>query len=241
MTSRTTQTPPRQRRSRLPDKMRSHPYTAPPPLPPILDELATMLPVPKPAHHHHSRDDSDIPLDMLDHDTSRLIPAKRRSHRVWVQGQLAVVRSVTSTLSKVKSTSRRDRGVSGTRRRSLGDADHVGDEDEEHDEQETALRAKQMRGYGIGGFGNIRESYYHHSPHRHGARHGGAVKLTWCDLGRPTDVIHGPDPPSSPFSPGIRSSSTGGSSTDDLPDKQKRGLREIFMGTPDSKGKSRAP
>lgn len=136
-------------------KMRSRPYARPPPLPPIFDELAAVLPFPKPAYR--SRDDADIPLDTLDHDTSQLIPTKQRTHRVWVQGQLVDVRTV-STTTRSKSTSGYDRGVSGSRRRrSLDDTANF---DHEED-RETVLRTKQLRGYGIGGVGNIRESRCH--------------------------------------------------------------------------------
>lgn len=133
-------------------KMRSRPSTPPPPLPPIFDELATILPLPKPVYR--SKDDSDIPLDTLDPETSQLIPTKKRTHRVWVQGKLAAVRSISTTRSK-SSKSRHDQGVSGSRRRRS--IDDVANMDYE-EEKETALRAKQLRGYGIGGVGNIRES-----------------------------------------------------------------------------------
>lgn len=132
--------------------MRSRPYAPPPPLPPIFNDLATILPFPGAAYR--SKDDSDIPLDALDHETSQLIPIKKRTHRVWVQGQLVDVRTV-STATRQKSTPRYDRGVSGSRRRrSLDDAANF---DYEED-KETAVRTKQLRGYGIGGVGNIRES-----------------------------------------------------------------------------------
>lgn len=127
--------------------MRSRPYKPPPPIP-LLDDIAAMIPRPKPT----ASPSNHIALDTLDHETSRLIPPKRRTHHVWVQGRLAAVRTVST--ASLSSASRRDCGVSGTtaRRHSLGSS---GDD---HDERETALREKQMRGYGIGGLGNIRES-----------------------------------------------------------------------------------
>ncbi|KAL6866393.1 hypothetical protein ACO1O0_002501 [Amphichorda felina] len=189
--------------------MRSRPYAPPPPLPPIFDELAAVLPFPKPAYR--SRDDADIPLDTLDHDTSQLIPTKKRTHRVWVQGQLVDVRTV-STTTRSKSTSGYDRGVSGSRRRrSLDDTANF---DHEED-RETVLRTKQLRGYGIGGVGNIR---------------------------RPTDVIHGPNPPtrtrtdSEPLSHDRQATS----SREYAIDKHKWNIRELFALTADNKGKSRA-
>lgn len=86
--------------------MRSHPYTPAPPLPPLLDRLATYLPnaagprPPAPAAYddeYRGGDDDDgaVALADLDPATSRLLPRRRRPHRFRVQGRLAVVRSVS--------------------------------------------------------------------------------------------------------------------------------------------------
>lgn len=138
--------------------MRSRPYTPPPPVPPILDDLATILPLPKKAYR--SKDDADIPLDDLDPETSRLIPTKRRTHRVWVQGRLAAVRSVSRLRKGGRGTdSKKDGGVDPNLVSGipsplpLTDSEDVDDEAE----KETNRRARQLRGYGIGGIGNIRE------------------------------------------------------------------------------------
>jgi hypothetical protein len=142
--------------------MRSRPYTPPPSFPPFLDNIAAMLPMPKPTYR--AKDDSDIQLRELDPESSRLIPEKKKkSHRVWVQGKLAQVRSVSS--SQVKSQRKaRERGkgksinssnLTPERRKSLGDEQDAGVETED---EETAVRAQQLRGYGIGGIGNIREN-----------------------------------------------------------------------------------
>ncbi|KAG9251787.1 uncharacterized protein F5Z01DRAFT_662920 [Emericellopsis atlantica] len=151
--------------------MRSRPYTPPPALPSFLDDIAAMLPIPKPAYR--SKDDSDIQLQELDPESSRLIPQKKKSHRVWVQGKLAQVRSVST--SRIKSQKKAREGGKGKdvdknteasqRRNSVGGEQDAGTETED---EETAVRARQLRGYGIGGIGNIR---------------------------RPTEVIHGPNPP----------------------------------------------
>ncbi|KAI2627580.1 hypothetical protein GGR54DRAFT_636705 [Hypoxylon sp. NC1633] len=72
--------------------MRSHPYTPPPPLPPLLTELTSYLP-------HRDRDRragaAEVALSDLDPETSRLLPPRRRQLRVRVQGRLAPVRSVS--------------------------------------------------------------------------------------------------------------------------------------------------
>lgn len=91
--------------------MRSHPYTPPPPLPPILNDLAAELSTILPNQQSHlpatrcpnscvdvdSDSQPGIPLEDLDPDTSRLLPARpRRQHHVRVQGRLALVRSVST-------------------------------------------------------------------------------------------------------------------------------------------------
>ncbi|KAK1593499.1 uncharacterized protein LY79DRAFT_669313 [Colletotrichum navitas] len=125
-----------------------------------------------------SQDDAGEPDPEADH----LIPTRKRRHRVRVQGRLAVVRSVsTANLRPATSvapalpspvaaaasgtttpaTPRFESGVAGTtdaplrRRKSLDDASS--DCTEEDDAKETAVRDRQLRGYGIGGAGNISE------------------------------------------------------------------------------------
>lgn len=191
--------------------MRSRPYTPPPPLPPIFDDLASMLPRPKAAYHPNSST-GDIPLDNLDPETSQLIPTKKRTHRVWVQGKLAAVRSV-SIAARSKSRSRADRGIVGDRvqrrRRSVDDVRNLDDEEE----KETAIRARQLRGYGIGGVGNIR---------------------------RPTDVIHGSHP-ASPQTEDAPAGSAPTSPMEATATDRKWNLREMLSLTADDpKGKSRA-
>lgn len=141
------------------------------------------------------RDDAagGIPLSSLDRETSKLLPAKKRSHHVWVQGKLAPVRSVsianlrgaaaTATTppplpdnnpvllvappyvtervpSPARSPGRFDRGVGASvdnneqRRRSLDDGGAESDASE--NERVVTARDTQLRGYGIGGAGNIR-------------------------------------------------------------------------------------
>lgn len=81
---------------------------------------------------------------------------------------------------------------------------------DEEENKETAIRARQLRGYGIGGVGNIR---------------------------RPTDVIHGSNPtsPQTEHGPlGSAPMSPGNANAD-----KKWNLREMFSLTADaSKGKS---
>ncbi|KAK6952608.1 hypothetical protein Daesc_004898 [Daldinia eschscholtzii] len=133
--------------------MRSHPYTPPPSLPPLLAELSTFLPN---RDHRSEEGDRDISLFDLDPETSRLLPAQERpQHCVRVQGRLAPVRSVSVANPRSRSQTRFDAAVSGTparpqRRRSSDDLSReVGSDIRERD--------AQLRGYGIGGRGNIRE------------------------------------------------------------------------------------
>lgn len=153
--------------------MRSRPYKAPPPLPPLLDDLSAYLPN---SDSRRTSDDSEVPLSELDPESGRLLPKKSRQHRVRVQGKLALVRSVSvADLHSSTSTSasagshlpsprmvRRgvtlDSGVGGTvpaRRRRRGrrcSLDDITDSEEDISERDT-----QPRGYGIGGAGNIRK------------------------------------------------------------------------------------
>lgn len=193
--------------------MRSQPPPSPSALPPILDDLATILPLPKKAYR--SKDDSDIPLADLDPETSRLIQPKRRTHRVWVQGRLAAVRTVSNKLRRKGSGVGKDAVdpdlVSGkvSSRRSLEEDLEQVDEEAEH---ETERRARQLRGYGIGGIGNIR---------------------------RPTDVIYGPNRPAA-FAisqPELGFETPPTSPLDEQ--QQKWNLRDFLALRPDDKGKQR--
>lgn len=209
--------------------MRSRPYTPPPPLPPLLDDLATVLPLPKAAYR--SKDDADIPLADLDPETSRLIPAKRRTHRVWVQGRLAAVKSVSRLRRK---SSRKDVDpslVSGTASRPSFEG--AGEQDEES-EIETDRRARQLRGYGIGGIGNIREQLSFLLLR--------VVAQLTCASGRPTDVIYGPNRPThfARSQPNLNMDSDGTPPTSPSADAQKWNLRDFLALRADTKGKGRA-
>ncbi|KAI1088029.1 hypothetical protein F5B19DRAFT_472909 [Rostrohypoxylon terebratum] len=144
--------------------MRSHPYTPPPPLSPLLNDLSTFLP------NRDRRDGmgvgvggNEVGLADLDPETSRLLPEKRRQHRVRIQGRLAPVRSVS--VANLRSPSPRDttnRGLDSAvggalpRRRRSEDDGVGGEVGGEEVEVEVEERDTQLRGYGIGGRGNIR-------------------------------------------------------------------------------------
>ncbi|KAI0593187.1 hypothetical protein F4775DRAFT_579008 [Biscogniauxia sp. FL1348] len=190
--------------------MRSHPYTPPPALPPLLSDLSAHLQTgdrkagSRMGHH-------EVPSSTeLDPDTSRLLPPKQqqhRPHRVRVQGKLAIVKSVSvanlksaDALSLPRDGDARSgsgpRGRAGRRRRSLDDGSDAED-------REVAARDKQLRGYGIGGAGNIR---------------------------RPTDVMGGPSPTSGSLSwlfarPGSSSGSPPAATAPLTPDSERRSRR----------------
>ncbi|XDG04789.1 hypothetical protein ABKA04_004404 [Annulohypoxylon sp. FPYF3050] len=138
--------------------MRSHPYTPPPPLPPLLNDLSTYLP------NSDRRDGvggSEVGLADLDPETSRLLPEKRRQHRVRIQGRLAPVRSVS--VANLRAPSPRDttnRGLDNAvggalprRRRSEDDGGvrdgggDVSEEEVEVGERDTQLRGSAYRCY----------------------------------------------------------------------------------------------
>lgn len=166
--------------------MRSRPYSPPPPLPPLLSELSTYLPNREPLKDSHRHSEDALPLADLDPETCRLLPPqqrKRGTHHVRIQGKLAPVRSVSVVNLRSKSVDHRaptsslrdearfvDAAVGGTvvarksrRRRRRGgksedgDGDGTGSEMDGEDEEEVRERDTQLRGYGIGGAGNIRE------------------------------------------------------------------------------------
>ncbi|KAH8903752.1 hypothetical protein BR93DRAFT_179098 [Coniochaeta sp. PMI_546] len=181
--------------------MRSHPYTPPPPLPPLFDDLADELSSILPNQDARPRRRSsvpDIPLSELDPDTSRLLspaPTARQRHshhHVRVQGRLALVRSVStanlrsptagstsaaagsvppvpryeSAVGSAVSSSGKRRGRGRRRqRRSLEDDFRDGGTDTESEDEErkreTVMRDTQLRGYGIGGVGNISMAVFH--------------------------------------------------------------------------------
>ncbi|OIW26252.1 hypothetical protein CONLIGDRAFT_467418 [Coniochaeta ligniaria NRRL 30616] len=235
--------------------MRSHPYTPPHPLPPLLDDLADELSSILPAQDSRPRRRSslpDIPLSDLDPDTSRLLsppPAARQRHHhhhVRVQGRLALVRSVstvnmrsptagsTSPTGSVPPVPRFEPAVGSAvalgrkgkgkgrrqRRRSLDDEFRDGgtetEREDEERQRETVIRDTQLRGYGIGGVGNIR---------------------------RPIDVVHfTPSNTSNRMSSLLLFSSTAPSSPTSLtsPERRKWNLREIFGLDRRPKGKASA-
>lgn len=207
--------------------MRTRSHTPPPPLPPILDNLATVLPLPKKAYRSQDDDAVDVPLQDLDPETSRLIaqPTKRWTHKVWVQGRLAAVRSVSKSRKggsgngRTPTAGAKDGGVTNpdlvsgvTSTASSSDMEEVGEDHE--GERETTRRARQLRGYGIGGIGNIR---------------------------RPTDVIYGPNRPAtySRSQPDISSRGAHGSPLASPTEEPKWNLRDFLALRADNKGKGR--
>ncbi|KAI1486670.1 hypothetical protein F5X96DRAFT_220033 [Biscogniauxia mediterranea] len=142
--------------------MRSHPHTPPPALPPLLSDLSAYLQTGdrKPSRGHEVPSSTEP-----DPDTSRLLPPpQHRPHRVRVQGQLAVVRSVSVANLKSAEALRlaRDgdarRSGSGQRRGGRRRRRSLDNDESESDaeDREVAARDRQLRGYGIGGAGNIR-------------------------------------------------------------------------------------
>lgn len=118
-------------------------------------------------------------LDESERETTKLIPTKRNEHHVWVQGRLAKVRTVSTAnlrthQSCVMSSSGRVNGgtnielaVGSTsmpsqhrrRRSSMGD---VSDRNTNsmtrttYGSVQSRSENRNLRGYGIGGAGNIR-------------------------------------------------------------------------------------
>ncbi|OTB00771.1 hypothetical protein M426DRAFT_324012 [Hypoxylon sp. CI-4A] len=161
--------------------MRSRPYTPPPPLPPLLTELSAYLPNRGRDLRGSGSSDAEVALSDLDPETSRLLssppPRKRALHRVRVQGRLAAVRSVSVADSRSASCGAPETrfdaaagavgggngGGGGRRRRRRSEDDLIDGDggegevvDDDDDDGETEERDAQMRGYGIGGRGNIR-------------------------------------------------------------------------------------
>ncbi|RYP61538.1 hypothetical protein DL771_010099 [Monosporascus sp. 5C6A] len=182
--------------------MRSRPYKPTPPLSPLLDNLTVYLP----NSDRRPSGESEVPLSALDHETGMLLPRKARQHRVRVQGKVALVRSVSvadlkfaghqspRTLHGVQFNSG---VVGGTQtRRSLDDGSET---DEDVCETDT-----QLRGYGIGGAGNIRMS----TPNGYDVM---VVLENNTAIGRPTEVMgasSGKSPPLSTVLPSSLSDTT---------------------------------
>lgn len=137
--------------------MHSWPFTSPSRQ---AGELSTCV-----SHHSYGRtsvaDDEVISLVEWDLETDRLLPPRQRQHCVRIQGRLAIVRTVSVTNRRpVKNGSRfahmnRSReGMDASRisRRCSYPGSGVGGGDDDN----VAERDEQLRGYGIGGAGNIR-------------------------------------------------------------------------------------
>ncbi|KAI9150107.1 hypothetical protein HJFPF1_09862 [Paramyrothecium foliicola] len=220
------------------------------PLPQILDDIATMLPFPKKSYR--ALDDASAPLSSLDPDTSKLLPAQKRTHHVWIQGKLAPVKTALIPRSRkdnTKSTvllvpaapaspgassrgtspasSRFADGATQIRRRSFDDAYNVDDGRKEEERRDEARRNCQPRGYGIGGAGNISES-----DHAYSAQVGALL----TGLGRPIDVIHGPLRQKS-FQGGTDTPQS--SSSESVGSDAPSSLRQFLGLVPDRKGKAR--
>ncbi|KAK4184259.1 hypothetical protein QBC35DRAFT_455455 [Podospora australis] len=160
--------------------MPSYPFTQ---HPPFLDGISSS----KGPEQERTTSGSEIPqaprqskksLDIgeLDPETSRLLPipqtSKRLQHHVRVQGKLVLVKSVS--IADLKTAGQDEQppssagyeaalGGSLVTRSTMGEKTRISLDDIRTSEKETHVRDRQLRGYGIGGAGNIR---------------------------RPTDVIH---------------------------------------------------
>ncbi len=140
--------------------MRSHPYKPPPPRPPLLDDLAACLPN---SDRRRYGGGSEAPLPAMDHDTTPLMLRKPRQHLVWVQGRLVLVQSVSAAERKSGGHRPSPRAIhphglpldpgAGGAVRWRRNAVEGSDADEAISEGDM-----QLRGYGIGGAGNIRRS-----------------------------------------------------------------------------------
>ena len=245
--------------------MRSHPYTPPPPLPRILDDLVDELSAILPNSERRRASDPEIELGDLDPESSRLLPVKRKRHTVRVQGKLVVVRSVSTVnlaggLAGGGGGGRYESAVSSAavgaprrpraRRRSLEQPTRrrfdgsLSDDDDRGGDMEVIRSDRQLRGYGIGGAGNIRRIgppccfFYKLHTQLEALRLG---SLTLFLVGRPTEVIHFPSRrPSSLVLLSRSSLSLPPSPTGPAPDtKTKWSIRELFGFTGDRKGKAK--
>lgn len=195
-------------------KMRSHPYTPPPPLPPILNDLADELGSILPNRSPRASAEKEVELGEIDPETSRLLqppPARQHlQHHVRVQGKLALVKSISTADLRSDNTRvptppfsaaipsprfppRYEFAVGSVPVVAPNDTNHTDEHNvksEPEDAREVVARDKQLRGYGIGGAGNIRK-----------LSKSGCGMLLIVDVanhaslqcpGRPTDVIHSP-------------------------------------------------
>lgn len=159
--------------------MRSRPYRPPPPLPPLLDDLATYLP--NSDHRRPSNDggSGEVPLSEIDPESGRLLPKKKPQqqhlHRVRVQGKLALVRSVSvaelrpmgggdgSPMLSLPRATMRHRGVAldsgvgavmpgkSRRRCSLDDVGSGGDDDDDDsDDYDEEISERDTQPRGYG-------------------------------------------------------------------------------------------
>ncbi|KAF3354934.1 hypothetical protein VdG1_04359, partial [Verticillium dahliae VDG1] len=96
----------------------------------------------------------------LDPETSQLLPARKRRHRVRIQGKLALVRSISTANLSGKAAAQASGRAGGSLegKRSGEDEELSQTSDTEEEAREVAVRDQQLRGYGIGGAGNIREA-----------------------------------------------------------------------------------
>lgn len=140
--------------------MRPRPFTSPPP-------QATGLSSNYASNHIHRAtsivDDEAVPLADSDPETTRLLPRRQRRHRVRIQGHLAIVRTVSvANLQQVKNGSPAAlmdincEDMRGPLLKRQGSYDCSEAEDDNDEEDDVAERDAQLRGYGIGGAGNIR-------------------------------------------------------------------------------------
>lgn len=108
-------------------------------------------------------DDETAPHADSDPEMNRLLPRRQRRHRVRIQGQLAIVHTVSVANLRQQAkvgtpTSQVDTHRGETRTSPIGLwGSHDGSEGSDDDEDGfVAERDAQFRGYGIGGAGNIR-------------------------------------------------------------------------------------
>ncbi|KAI0453916.1 hypothetical protein F5B21DRAFT_504805 [Xylaria acuta] len=137
--------------------MRSRPFTSPSP------RASTYIP-----NHSHGTtsvfDHEALPLANWDPETSRLLPRRQRQYRVRIQGRLAIVRTVSVVnlghMTNGSPTTHMDMNceeMRGHLLRRLGPYGGSDAEDENDDDEDVIAQCDaQLRGYGIGGAGNIR-------------------------------------------------------------------------------------
>ncbi|KAI0104243.1 hypothetical protein GGR51DRAFT_522105 [Nemania sp. FL0031] len=101
-----------------------------------------------------------VPLADPDPETNNLLPRRQRRHRVRIQGRLAIVRTVSVTnLRQTKNGSpiaQADSHCEDVRTSPIGLRGSYDGSEVDEDGGFVAERDAQLRGYGIGGAGNIR-------------------------------------------------------------------------------------